>query len=257
MPQCCPGAAGSGRSSSPWTAVALLRYRRSVAYPGNFFRLVVEGAGYDPERWSWSLNLARTGVPDFVSPPDRVPPAIEAAVRKFHQTPGMISSRARLDTIKFNAIGPDGRYLASTETVRRDLTNPVSGSGDQNPFPQLALAVTLLTDRARGRGSRGRFYPPYPNFGGLAAVDGLLTTAQSGLFANAAATLVNELNAATDETSIDVEQVRVVVASDLGAGVFAPVTSVQVGRTMDTMRSRRTSLPEQRVPSDVAITTPT
>ena len=227
-----------------------------MGYPGNFYRLVVEGPGYGPERWSWSLNLAESGGSIVGSVGETVPPAIRAAVTAFHQTTGLISAAAKIDTIKFNPIKPDGKYLFATESVRDLIAPPIQAGSSSNPPPQLTMAVTLLTSRARGRGSRGRFYPPYPVGVLTLGTDGRMIESAAQSMANAAATMVNAINAATDPNNPDVAGLRVVVASDLGNGLFEPVTAVSVGRVVDTLRSRRTSLVEARVGSTVTVSAP-
>jgi hypothetical protein len=185
----------------------------------------------------------------FVGTQDsKVPPDIVAAVKEFHRSSGVSSSAAKLDLIKFNAIGPNGRYIASTLTTRTEVVPPTAGSSSVFPPPQLTIAVTLRTGRARGRGSRGRFYPPYPPVAvAVAEETGQITAAAAQTLGTAAVALIQALNNATSETNPDVGGLRVVVASDLGTGVFEPVTGVEVGRVVDTMRSRRTSLKEDRV----------
>jgi hypothetical protein len=53
-------------------------------------------------------------------------------------------------------------------------------------------------------------------------------------------TLLNSLNAALDPW-------RLSVISNVRDGAVRPVTHVQVGRVIDTLRSRRTSIPEAYV----------
>jgi len=71
-------------------------------------------------------------------------------------------SVCRVDTIKANAIGPDGKYFYD-ETVSAEVQFPLGSSiaAVQHPF-QSSKVVTLETGRTRGKAARGRIYVPAP-----------------------------------------------------------------------------------------------
>lgn len=248
-PELCPAAGRSETDLSPWAATSPTALPSpTMVYPGNFLRLVVEGAGYTGERWSWGLSMGTPAGLSLSGASPSVPAGIVAAVRKYHAVAGVVSPSAKLDLIKFNYIGADGRYVFESESVREEITPPVPGNGAGTPPPQLAICCTLRTAKARGRGSRGRFYSPYPTgAGSVGAVDGRLAANIAKIYADAAATLINDLNA-VDVNDSPAAGMRVIVASDAGPGAFEPVTAVEVGRVVDTMRSRRSSLDEDYQP---------
>jgi hypothetical protein len=73
---------------------------------------------------------------------------------------------AKLEWVKCNAIGADGKYLFASNTFFYPA--PIPGGGTQGgtntpsyqPPWQMTTAITLRTTVARGRGSKGRIYPP-------------------------------------------------------------------------------------------------
>lgn len=208
-----------------------------MAYPQNFFRLVCSGTLVGSETFSYGISLRKeftTG-----SAPDEVLVGVIDAVTDFHSNANVaIGSQAVLTTIKFNEINTDGRYANDGDTVLADLDPGVPGSGTTSMPPQVALAITLRTAKMRGRAHAGRFY--IPRLAGAIGTDGRLAAAQAGTIVTAATTFLNDLNAALDGVA------RVAVLSDVGTGAVNDVTHVEVGRVLDTMRSRRRSLDEER-----------
>lgn len=211
-----------------------------MAYPGNHLRLVVSGALPGGEAFSWGLNFHG----NFSTPaaPEVVPQAVIDAVTTFHVDQRVpISSAAVLDTIKLNEIGPDGRYVSRSETVMHELDPGVPGYGSPDLPNQCAVAVTLRTAAKRGLANSGRFYIPCLKSMPLAG--GQIAIGNADSIADQVTVLLNSLNAALDPW-------RVSVLSDVRDGAARPVTHVEVGRVIDTMRSRRASIPEAYVAGD-------
>lgn len=208
-----------------------------MTYPEPLLRLVLGGDLYNGmEQWTLSLHLAYADPQS--GPPESVPPAVIAACSTYFATSQMVSQRARLQWLKLNEIGPDGRYT-QLETVRHDYATPVAGTmTTANIAPQTALAISLRTEAQRGRAARGRYYLPMPGYQ-LAASNGLLSPTDAAFYATAATTFLDALNAAFPTTGA-----RVVVASDIGPGTVRLVTNVAVGRAFDTIRSRRAQMVE-------------
>lgn len=214
-----------------------------MTYPRPFLRLVASGTLYAVESWSWSLSM----IPDFdntPTAPEEVPAGVITAVQTFHTSAG-IGSDARLNTVKLNEIDANGRYVDQDSTVLHDYALPgVAGTGPSGLVPQIAWAVTLRTAATRGLAHSGRFYVPLPAVS--VAEGGVVGTSAAVALADDAATLINDLNAA-------VPGWRVGVVSDVRTGAARPVTRVEVGRVLDTVRSRRTNLPENHQQATVAI----
>lgn len=207
-----------------------------MAYPDSFLRFVAIGSLYGNETFSYSISFTRneSGRP---AAPDEVPQGVIDATVAFHQSTIGTGTGAVLQTIKLNEIGTNGRYVSSGDTVRHDFDPPVAGVGGANMPPQSALAITLRTDAQRGRAARGRFY--VPTLARAVSQDGRITVAQATDAVAVSTTFLNALNAALPGWSA-------AVVSDIGAGTFREVKYLEVGRVLDTIRSRRTSLDEDR-----------
>lgn len=211
-----------------------------MAYPTPFLRLVLSGTLHGFEQFSVGLSL----IPSFNGDPtddapDEVPASVITAVENFWES-GNVSNRAPLTTLKLNMIDTNGRYLNQGNTVVHDFGTPgIYGGGQFLYPPQVALAVTLRTRLSRGRAHAGRFYLPSPS--AQVQDDGRITEIAATDIATDVVTFIDALNAA-------LPNFRVGVASDVGSGAMEPVTGVTVGRTLDTIRSRRTSIPEAYPP---------
>lgn len=76
-----------------------------------------------------------------------------------------IAPAAKLEWVKLNAVGVDGKYLFASNTFY--YPTKIAGGGAHytnsiaySPPWQMTTAITLRTTVARGRGSKGRIYPP-------------------------------------------------------------------------------------------------
>lgn len=215
-----------------------------MAFPETHWLLNMSGPHFVNERWSMGLRLDTS---DFL--PDNSQEAQQqlcedyaaAVVAGF--TAGELSSgtQSKIDLIKFNRIGLDGRYIHSwTNLVEYQV--PVAPTATSPHAPQVALAVTLDTGTGRGLARQGRIFVPSPTMN--VAADGrfLVNTATNS--ATLAAAFINRINA------VDPPR-RVVVASSVREGAIRPVTAVAVGRVLDTIRTRRRSLEEERAFANV------
>lgn len=196
--------------------------------------MVVGGTLYAPtEQFTWSLSLYRPSTSG--PPPATVPTAVINATSAFFTASALISNGAQLRWIKLNQIGADGRYTEPS-TVQYDYPTPYpTGASTTIVAPQISLAITLRTAVERGAASKGRFYMPLPARALTSA--GVMGSSDQTSIATFATTYLNALNAALDPW-------RVSVLSDTGAGAARPVTHVDVGRVLDTIRSRRRSFTE-------------
>lgn len=211
-----------------------------MAYPGVHLRLVVSGDLPGGEHFSWGLNLAPV---DWEVPaPEVVPQAVIDALTTFHTDQRVpLSSSAVMTTIKLNKIGPDGRYVSRSETVMHEFETGIAGYGTAGLPNQCAIAVTLRTAAKRGLAHSGRFY--LPCLVSLPLPGGQIAIGSADSIADQVTVLLNSLNVALDPW-------RVSVMSDVREGQRRPVTHVEVGRVIDTMRSRRASIPEAYVAGD-------
>lgn len=225
-----------------------------MPYPTHW-RVTFGGSFWGVEEWSCSLriadpsqswtsdlnsaNYARLNSQAFVDD-------VAADVQKFFTSPNsLISNQARLDYVKMNQIGPDGRYVSPSQTMEKRWPSGLASGGTASGVPQVALAVTLRSDRTRGPLSRGRFFLPTSAAPGGGTDGPRISTLGATNVANQVVTLIRDLN---QWPGVDATDAAVCLVSPGGRGLpdggVEPVIRVEVGRLLDTQRRRRTDLPE-------------
>lgn len=183
-----------------------------------------------------------------------------------------ISPNAKLEWVKLNAIGADGKYLYASNTFFYPAAIPGggaqadSGSGPfYSPPWQATTAITLRTTIARGRGSHGRIYPPLavyapdPNvpYQSLnvanqmcGAFTGLLDNFNSGLFLSGNSGY-DQAMAPIDETAGDCCIVSTSPTSGPHVGapaLLTPILTVEVDRVPDVQTRRVNRVPRSASP---------
>lgn len=228
-----------------------------MAYPSHFHRLVLGGTLYT-ETWNTSLSIAG----DLPEVSDTMLSNIAALISSWFTSTGLNSpyfyTTTKLTEIKLNRIDTDGHYeddVSQTWVYPTPLSGPATAA--PGPAPQLTPVVTLRTAVERGRANRGRMYlPPASGFANPSS-DGRAVAADALRIANGVATLINSLRAAyVAQYGPGANTGVVSVMSNIGAGAQQRVTRVEVGRVIDTMRSRRSSLLEDRQQNTTAILAP-
>lgn len=193
------------------------------------------------EEWSCSLRMRGVGAQDIGS--ESVDNALAAAylnaiVARWEVSAGFTSAQFRLKYAKYNRVGLDGKYRNSY-TARSDLGTYVATANVDAVMPlQICIVSTLRTEAARGLANSGRIFLPAPGIP-LSTSDPRLTAAQRDTYAGKIKALLDAINA------VEIGQ-RIGIMSKVREGMSRDVTSVEVGRVLDTMRSRRTSLAEER-----------
>ena len=216
-----------------------------MAYPPHLL-LAWGGRMGDEEIWSNSLRLVSGTTSDLaelqstaIDQIDEIATEVAAFV---NSSAVPYSSACKMDWIKLNAIGPDGKYwsTSSTNAIYYD-TPAATGKATAGPY-QVALAITLRTFQQRGLAHSGRFYVPMGNTGDVDAATGQIGVSTANYARDATATLLNAIN---DNPGLDTKQIAVAVVSKVASpGQYQLVTGVQVGRVPDTQRRRRNALPE-------------
>lgn len=215
-----------------------------MALVGKLFRLQWGGALATTESWSCSLHVNTNTDPGLSA-------TAFAPALKTWMSPGsaMCSSSAKLDEIKFNELTPvllpngkiSMRYALQTSNTA--VVSPSTpGSGTPGPS-QCSLVASTRTDLARGPAHAGRFYPPSPAL--AISSDGRVIITVAADAALAHANLLKAINA------LLVPSGGHVVVFSVATQTAEVVTGVRVGRVIDTMRSRRTSLIEDPQTSSV------
>lgn len=210
-----------------------------MPYLNPFLKLVVQGSLGSVEVFSYSLHLIGSANPA----PATVPQAVVDAVAAFHGS-ALVGSTAIVRTIKLNLIGENGKYVSDT-TVQEDLESPYIAGQGPNQYPmQVALAMSLLATKERGKASKGRFYLPMPGTL-LEGPNWTMPLATAQIYLEALQTFVEDLNDAVGSW-------RVGLVSNVGIGAESVVTRVRVGHALDTIRSRRNKVPEAYTEGPIA-----
>lgn len=165
----------------------------------------------------------------------------------FAKPEAFISNSVECSWVKFNEIGPDGRYVDQATTHVRFLEGTTGdfarfkgvGSTPMNPT-FVSICVTTTTGRQRGPGSRGRLFIPQPAIGYDAS--GRISSGQAQMIATAYGQFFTDLG---DEAGIDTDALAPAVVSNVGdPGPQERITGVKVGNVPDVIRRRKSALVE-------------
>lgn len=209
-----------------------------MAFPEQHYLLAFGGPLFTLEEWSCTLRLGAPLQAVSRAQEESALEQCEAALRTFVGAT-LIGSQAKLGWVKLNRVNTEGRYVNEYTNVR-EVSPAVAGGGQAVVHPpQVSIVTTLHTAAGRGLASKGRMYLPQPNF--LLLVDGRISAQDAAAASTRVATLIEALSAIPEISGVR-------VASRVRQGEIRRVTGVSTGRTLDTVRSRRASLPEDRSP---------
>jgi hypothetical protein len=221
-----------------------------VVFPTHY-RAVIEGGFFDAsgnqvETWSTSyrVGVSSIGTTDSIDVDDYIDNELTTFATSLFQTL-RFNSQVKVTKLSCNRIGPDGRYADPSASHFKELTGTarIEGQGSSQLLPiQTSLVVTLRSDKARGPASHGRMYLPVPQ----AFVGGDWLLQQT--FVDSVITDIANAFRAADGTGSAVTGAYSffpALVSPAGTGHLEKVTKVGVGRVLDTMRSRRRSIPER------------
>lgn len=156
------------------------------------------------------------------------------------QPEAFIHSTCKLTWVKFNRVNVDGRYIDPNTNLQ--VVSPVAGGRPTNQHPnQCCLVVSFGTAVSRGRASKGRLFAPSPAF----ALD---PTAR--IEVNDALQAVGRykatIEALSDVPGLDTaDSPGAVIMSKVGLELRTRrISSVRIGRVLDTQRRRRGSMIE-------------
>lgn len=198
------------------------------------------------ESFSYGFNMVDTSDPVIPWFSDATNPAyadIAADIVAFHGRPGsLIHPQAVLTAVKIARIVPDptdpDRGIYSDDPIIKVVNQAGGAAAALTTLPQSALVASFNTDQ-RGPTGKGRFYIPMPNINPTYA-DGFKVA--SVLAEGVRTSVVTLLDALNNWPGPDFGSLDVCVVSS--KGYANKVTSVRVGRIVDTMQSRRRALGE-------------
>lgn len=219
----------------------------AVNYPRHFLLQWgghFNGGGASFEQWTNTIRFTRSSA--LIAPAmDNLLDDVQADVQAWHtRATSNISSVVKLDFVKFNEIGTDGKYEQAV-TYQKVFTTPVAGGNTtfSNPL-QVAMAVSLRTAK-RGPRYRGRFFIPCP----AVVLDPntfKVSTAIRDQVCSSAQTFLQALGNWPGLDTFSAPKVAVLSGGGKfsGTGSAEVVTAVRVGDVYDTIRSRRRQLGE-------------
>lgn len=211
--------------------------------PGNLHKMVFGGTLATTETWACSIHFAS---PD--AEPRDAAADLALCVGPVHawftSLDSHINQSARLDFLKLNQVNKgDGKYT-SQQAANTFFWDPatVPHALNSNGPPQITAAVTWHSDLARGRGSKGRIYPPTNTAqNNTVQIDGFghYGTNHGQEMAHSAGDLLRALNEQLDP-------MVAVVWSQIGQSAHR-VERTSCGLAADTQLRRRKNIKEERV----------
>lgn len=216
-------------------------------YAHNVVRVTLSGTMFGGvEEWSTGFFLGEEGA-DAPDPTDVTPVDILAAWRTFFEAANSHVSSFYLTTqCKVAKLDDNGQTISDKVFYAYPATE-LNGSVSAIILPpQCSLVVTLLSDRPRGKASKGRMYLP-----GIATMPagttGKISAAQAGSIADNLKTFFDALAG-----DADIPGELILAAKSSGPLNANPaqndyVETIRVGDVIDTQRRRRNGLSETYV----------
>lgn len=214
-----------------------------MAFPQEHHYLTFGGPFGSVEQWTVGLRFSGQPAASQAAELTQAT-ALETVLKaEWAKAGNPVGNGALLAWLKWNRIGTDGRYVNDWTTVKDFAAVASSTAGVSYPN-QVALVATLRTSKMRGLAKQGRIYLPSPKYS-LQGADKTLSAANALEAATWVATLIHNLN--------QVDGVGTCyVMSAVREGAREAVRRVEVGTALDTMRSRRGKIIEQRSGFDVS-----
>ena len=223
-----------------------------MAHPHPFIKVVAEGSLYGTEAFSFGFHIVQA--PTIAE--DQLPAVTQELADKIgnlvrtyfnaKEPNGLsITAKAKLERVKVNRIGRDGRYM-DTDSIEHVVNPAIAGNSAAQPVPQLALAVSLIgNENPRGLAGRGRFYlPPMTGMESVTA-DGKIGPLSISPVVSATQKLIRDVNALFNGLGVQYAYVgNTSSGSGNRPGRQQVVSEIRVGNVCDTVRSRRRSLQE-------------
>lgn len=208
-----------------------------MAVVGNLHKIVFGGRLATTESWSCGLHFLS---PDVTELDELL--AAGGISQWFLRASSLLPNNALLEYLKMNQIVPaTGLYMNPGMPRTYFFPAPGPPPASNAGIPQNTMAVSTTTALLRGRGSKGRFYPPLS--GVIPAADGRMGSVTTQGVATSAAQLITDLNGANSGSCV--------VFSKVGQ-LTEEITGVRVGRIVDTQQRRRRNLIEEYLPASIS-----
>jgi hypothetical protein len=207
---------------------------------GSLFKLAFGGTLAQTESWTCGVNTWDAAIGGGTFDEGLMAAAISQWMTRLTSN---INPLAQLEWFKYNEIDsgpigpglPGGKYVDQANAHTYFYPAPVAGAAPNRGIPQATIAVSTVTAAARGRGSKGRFFPPTAVDQSEMGIDGRLGNTRVQQLATSAAQLLTDVNGANSGSCV--------VYSFIGQ-TYHEITGVRVGSVTDTQRRRRRNLIE-------------
>jgi len=194
------------------------------------------------DRWSVGIRLGQASLPVIYDAAklQTLVNAADTAAGQFHAAAGTLAGTAcYYDGCAGANIGPSGKYVPNGALTIISGSNPRAGTGTGVLPWNSASVLSLRTAIPRGRGSNGRVYWPCLALP-VTATSGRVSVGTLSARLTAAKSFFDALNSAANTYFAGT---RVIVASNIGAGINAPVTGLRSDDRIDSIERRENDQP--------------
>lgn len=194
------------------------------------------------DRWSSGIRFGLPGSAPAFDPAklQTFVNACQTAANTFHSgTQSWTGTNAFLDYVSGAQIGVLGKYSPATQLTVVSPVNTTAGNGSPVLPWNSAMVISLRTAIPRGRGSNGRVYWP-AIAAAVSATTGRLGSAPTQARLNLFKAFLDSCNDAANTYSAGM---KAIVASNVGGGLYATVTSVRSDDRIDSIERRENDQP--------------
>jgi hypothetical protein len=214
-----------------------------MVYAHTVTRVTLSGTMFGGvEEWSTGFFLGQEGSDATVPTQAAADQIRDAWTTFFTAVNSYVSSAYRFTQVKMANIDATGHTVSDSVKYSYPAAAVLGNTGSNTHPPQCALVVTLLSDRPRGKASKGRMY--LPGFAGPIMANGKADTPQVASIATNLKTFFDSFAA-----DADVPDQLILAAKWSGPLGVIPaqndyVETIRVGDVVDTQRRRRNGLAE-------------
>lgn len=217
-----------------------------MVYAHNVVRVTLSGTMFGgAEEWSTGFFLGQEGSDATAPTQAGIDQIRDAWATFFASSTSYISSLYTFTQAKAAVIDDTGHTILDSVKYSYPGTAVVGGRAAGHLPAQCALVVTLMSDRPRGKASKGRMYLP-----GIAASIGN----NGKIDATSAGAIATNLKTFFDSFASDADVPDQLILAAKGTGAFPALTAqndyvekIKVGDVIDTQRRRRNGLVETYV----------
>lgn len=214
-----------------------------MVYAHTVNRITLRGTMFGgAEEWSTGFFLGQEGADAAVLSQAGLDQIKDAWAAFFTNATSWISNKYQFLEAKSALIDATGHTILSSVKYSSAPANCFGAAGTNWLPPQCSVVVTLLSDRPRGKASKGRMY--LPGYSGGIGADGKIGGANAGAIATNMKTFFDSFAADAD---VPDQLILAAKGTGLTPALNAQndfVETIRVGDVVDTQRRRRNGLVE-------------